>query len=85
MSRMRSCILVAVFASTGYAQAPTATGIALPPQSVSLANLNGFRPTSANWKIVGGATADRNRDLVLAVETGTGVLVNTPAPGAREH
>ena len=86
MSRMRrSCILVAVFASTGYAQAPAAPGIELSPQSVSLTTLNGFRPTSANWKIVGGATADRNRDLALAEQPGTGVLVNNPAPSARGH
>ncbi len=81
----RSCILVAIVASIGHAQVPPLPSIELPPQSVSLATLNGFRATSANWKIAGGATADRNRPLVLTEESGTGVLVNNPAPGAREH
>ncbi len=86
MSRMRrSFVFVAIFASTGYAQVPTPPSIELPPQSVSLVSLSGFRPTSANWKIAGGAMADRNRPLVLVEQSGTGVLVNTPAAGALGH
>jgi len=49
---------------------------------VSLASLNEFRPTSTNWKIMGGATASRDRLLVLSDSPGTRVLVNHPAPGA---
>jgi hypothetical protein len=57
----------------------------LPPQSVSLADLRAFRPTSANWRIAGGATVDRGRDLALVAEAGTGVLVNSPTDAAKGH
>ena len=57
----------------------------LSPQSVSLADLGAFRPTSANWRIAGGATVDRSRDLALAPESGTGVLVNVPTDAAKGH
>ena len=83
MTQRLSILLAATFAATGRAQAPTAPSRAPLPDSVSLASLSAFRPTSANWKIVGAATADRNRPLAMAEEPGTGVLVNTPAPGAR--
>ncbi len=74
--------LAAFVAATGSAQAPTASR-ALPPQSVSLTTLSAFRPTTANWKIVGAATADRSLPLTMAETPGAGVLVNTPVPGAR--
>ena len=78
-----SILFAATLAATGSAQAPTAPSRALPPEAVSLASLSAFRPTSANWKIVGAATADRSLPLAMAEEPGTGVLINTPAPGAR--
>ena len=57
----------------------------LPPQSISLADLRAFRTTSANWRIAGGATVDRSRNLALAPESGTGVLVNSPTDAAKGH
>ena len=57
----------------------------LPPQSISLADLRAFRPTSANWRIAGGATVDRSRDLALAADAGSGVLVNSPTDAAKAH
>ena len=57
----------------------------LPAQSISLADLRAFRPTSANWRIAGGATVDRSRNLALEGEAGTGVLVNSPTDAARGH
>ena len=57
----------------------------LPAQSVSLADLRAFRPTSANWRVAGDATVDRSRDLSLAAEAGTGVLVNAPTDAAKGH
>ena len=83
MTQRLSILFAATFAATGSAQAPTAPSRALLRDSVSLASLSAFRPTSANWKIVGAATADRNLPLAMAEEPGTGVLVNRPTPGAR--
>ena len=57
----------------------------LPAQSISLADLRAFRPTSANWRVAGGATVDRTRDLALAAEAGTAVLVNSPTDAAKGH
>ena len=85
MPRHLSFLFAATLASTGRAQTPTAPSQALPPQSVSLTTLNAFRPTGANWRIVGAATADRAVSLAMAVEPGTEVLVNTPAPGSRAN
>ena len=83
MTRQLTILFAATLASTGSAQSPAGPSRALPPQSVALTSLNAFRPTSANWRIVGAATADRILPLAMAEEPGTGVLVNTPAPGAR--
>ena len=54
----------------------------LAPRSVSLANLNAFRATSANWTVSGGAMASRIGPSALAPMPGVGVLLNRPAPGA---
>ncbi len=83
MTRHLSVLFAATLASTGRAQAPGAPVRPLPPQSVSLTDLNAFRPTSANWKIVGAAAADRSIPLAMAEEPGTGVLMNAPSAGAR--
>ena len=83
MSRLLPCILIAALASTAEAQARAAPSLEFAAHSVSLANLNGFRPTSANWRIAGGATANRAQPLALAEVPGKGVLVNNPAPGAK--
>jgi hypothetical protein len=87
--------LAALFSSaaltTTSAQAPhapeppdPAAGL-LPAQSITLTDLRAFRPTAANWRIAGGATADRSRDLALQAEPGTGVLVNSPTDAAKGH
>ena len=57
----------------------------LPAQSISLTDLRAFRPTSANWRVAGGATVDRSRSLGLEGEAGTGVLVNSPTDAAKGH
>lgn len=79
--QLTALMLAALLASAAQAQAPSPT-IELPPTAISLADLNGFRATSDNWKIAGGATADRTRALALAVVPGAGVLVNRPTPHA---
>ena len=58
-------------------------GIELPARSVSLADLSAFRPTSANWKVAGGVTADRRRPLAMTAQTGAGILVNIPTTNAK--
>jgi hypothetical protein len=94
MRRTLLC-LAALFSSaaltTTSAQAPhapeppdPAAGL-LPAQSIPLTDLRAFRPTAANWRIAGGATADRSRALALQAEPGTGVLVNSPSDAAKGH
>src|SRR5688500_20392943 len=56
----------------------------LPAQSVSLADLRAFRPTSGSWRVAGGATVDRSRELALAGGAGTDVLVNSPTDAAKD-
>ena len=57
----------------------------LPPNTIALTDLRAFRPTSANWRVAGDATADRARPLALVAEPGTGVLVNVPTDAAKGH
>jgi 3-keto-disaccharide hydrolase len=57
----------------------------LPPNTIALTDLRGFRPTTANWRVAGDASVDRNRPNVLAAEPGAGVLVNTPTDAAKGH
>ena len=57
----------------------------LPAQSIPLTDLGAFRPTAANWRVAGGATVDRGRNLALQAEPGTGVLVNSPTDAAKGH
>jgi len=57
----------------------------LPPNTIALTELRAFRPTSANWRVAGDATADRVRPLALVAEPGTGVLVNVPTDAAKGH
>ncbi|MFN0181688.1 MAG: DUF1080 domain-containing protein [Gemmatimonadales bacterium] len=83
MTRRLSVLFAATLGSIGRAQAPPAPSRTLPPVPVSLATLSAFQPTTTNWSIVGVASADRGRPLTLATEPGTGVLVNSPVPGAR--
>jgi len=57
----------------------------LPAQTISLADLRAFRSTGSNWRITGGATVDRGRDLTMQGESGTGVLVNVPTAQVKGH
>ena len=57
----------------------------LPPNTIALTDLRAFRPTSANWRVAGDATADRARPLAVVAEPGTGVLVNVPTGAAKGH
>jgi hypothetical protein len=57
----------------------------LPSQSIALNDLRSFRTTTSNWRVAGGATVDRSRNLALVGEPGTGVLVNSPTDAARGH
>ncbi|MEP6999003.1 MAG: family 16 glycoside hydrolase [bacterium] len=81
--RSLACMLVVALAPVVNAQARSDTNVEFPLQPISLSNLNGFRPTSANWRIAGAATADRDHSLALADAAGTGVLVNAPTAAAK--
>jgi hypothetical protein len=84
-------LLSAAAFSSASAQAPHApeppdpsAGL-LPAQQIPLTGLAAFRPTAANWRIAGGAAADRSRSLALEAEAGSGVLVNSPTDAAKGH
>ena len=86
-----AALLSSAALSLASAQAPHApeppdpTAGLLPAQSIPLADLRAFRPTAANWRVAGGASADRSRNLALQAEPGTGVLVNSPTDAAKGH
>ncbi|CAN5906069.1 hypothetical protein BH11GEM1_BH11GEM1_06030 [soil metagenome] len=82
MKLLTAAALLASTASAALAQPRAVTSTEFAPRTMSLATLNGFRPTSPNWKIAGGATASRTRALALAALAGNGTVVNSPAPGA---
>jgi len=84
-------LLSAAAISSATAQAPHApeppdpsAGL-LPAQPISLTDLGAFRSAAANWRVAGGAAADRSKSLAFQAEPGTGVLVNTPTDAAKAH
>ncbi|TXG38487.1 family 16 glycoside hydrolase [Seonamhaeicola maritimus] len=48
----------------------------LPFKTITLNDLSGFKPTGANWKIVGNVIADRSKEKTFFTEEGTGILLN---------
>jgi hypothetical protein len=81
----RLIALSALLASAAGAQPARPDQATLPPSALSLADLGAFRPTSANWRVVGDVSADRARRHALATEPGTGILVNQPTNAAKGH
>lgn len=49
----------------------------LPFTTVNLQDLSAFKPTGANWKVVGNVIGDRTKEKTLITEEGTGILINT--------
>ncbi|MEO8563508.1 MAG: DUF1080 domain-containing protein [bacterium] len=85
MRRLLPFTLSILITSGAWAQTPVAPVGDLPPQTIALTSLSAFRPTTSNWKVAGGASADRTHAAPIATEAGTGVLVNTPVAGAQGH
>ena len=79
------CTLALLGSSQAAAQPARLERTDLPPSAIALTDLRAFRPTSANWRIAGDASADRARPLALLAEPGTGVLVNVPTDAAKGH
>ena len=77
-----ACVLLATLAATADAQPRGAPSVELAPRTQSLATMDGFRPTTANWHVAGGARAARDQPLALIALPGAGVLVNIPVAGA---
>ncbi len=48
----------------------------LPYTTLNLQNLNDFKPTGGNWKLVGDVFYDINKDGKATTKPGTGMLVN---------
>ena len=77
-----ACVLLATLAATAEAQSRGAPSLELASRTQSLATMDGFRPSTANWHVAGGARATRDRQLALTALPGAGVLVNIPVAGA---
>ncbi|GAB4044544.1 family 16 glycoside hydrolase [Spirosoma jeollabukense] len=59
-----------------YAFSVSAQTNELPYATLNLQNLNDFKPTGGNWKIVGDVFYDINKDGKASTKPGTGILVN---------
>lgn len=59
--------------------------ITLPYTDLGLNDLSSFKPVSKNWEIVGNVNADPAKDGTFTNQAGTGVLLNSPAEGAKEN
>ena len=57
----------------------------LPMQSVTLDDLSGFQPASANWSIAGKVLSDLNEEQHLFTESGQQVLVNQMQSSGNEN
>ncbi|PCJ95449.1 MAG: hypothetical protein COA50_09615 [Flavobacteriaceae bacterium] len=57
----------------------------LPFEEIALDNLNSFKKTSKNWQIAGQVIANRQEENKLEPSNGTGVLVNLPREGEKDH
>lgn len=57
----------------------------LPFTAIDLEDINGFQNATGNWKIAGGAYADRHQDKKLVSEEGTGILVNLPDDANKDN
>lgn len=49
----------------------------LPFTKIGLNDLSVFKPTAANWKIVGDVVADRTKERIVTSTEGKGILLNT--------
>lgn len=66
---------IVLMCSTGIAQAQTAAGAAA---AIPLNNLSSFREPGKSWQIASDVTAKLDKDNLLTLAEGTGVLVNQP-------
>lgn len=76
---MRALTACLILASAAAAES------SLPPTTVPLDSLAGFRSPTANWQLAGGLGGDPRTEKFLSPLPGSGVLINNPAPGARGH
>lgn len=84
LSRLLS-VLLAAAATRAIAQGPASLTGELAPRPLPMASIGEFRPTSSNWTIAGGASANRATPMTLLSSPGTGVVVNVPRQDARGH
>lgn len=77
--------LALALAGTGRGATLLAQSAQLPTQTVSLADMSGFRPAAGNWRVAGAVEADRSRDQRMQAEAGTGILVNLPGRAGRDN
>lgn len=57
----------------------------LPPATINLQNLNDFKPTGTNWKLVGDAFYDLNKEGRGTTKSGTGILSNDPSGKSKDQ
>jgi hypothetical protein len=57
----------------------------LPYTTINLQNLNDFRPTGSNWKVVGDVFYDLNTTGKGSTKSGSGIVVNDLSGKSKDH
>ncbi|MCK8491002.1 DUF1080 domain-containing protein [Spirosoma sp. RP8] len=82
MQRHFCCLLLCLllYAGSTWAQNPE-----LPYTTINLQNLNDFKPTGSNWKLVGDVFYDLNKIGGGNTKSGSGILVNDFSGKSKDH
>jgi len=68
-----------------YSVKVVAQKLEIPLTTISLQNLNAFKPVSNNWQLVSDIYSDPLKGGKSKITAGTGVLVNTPGKSNKGH
>lgn len=82
---MRGCFCYSLLSLLLCALNASAQSSELPSATITLQNLNDFKPTGSNWKIAGDVFYDLNKDGKASIKSGSGVLVNELSGKAKDH
>src|ERR687885_584373 len=82
MQRYFRCLLLCLVLTTYRVAAQTNE---LPYTTINLQNLNDFRPTGSNWKVVGDVFYDLNTTGKGSTKSGSGIVVNDLSGKSKDH
>ena len=89
MKQLRSCVLVLtillLYACKEETPEKKQSEDTFPKNEITLTDLSDFKQTESNWQIAGNVYADRNKELAMQSENGTGILVNLPDDNNKAH